>query len=313
MKQSVQEHIVVYLKGLAMGAADVVPGVSGGTIALITHIYERLIKAIDNVSLTLVLQLFGRNRKAAWQSLDGSFLLTLVLGIGTSILLVSSGVSWLLATYPIPLWAFFFGLILASAFVLKNSVTKWNITALVSMVIGFFVAFGIGLITPNTGSESLLYLFLCGVLVVIAMILPGISGAFILILLGAYETALNALDKLKNFELEGLVVFLVMAAGGLVGLKAFAKILRWLFTQHKNIVLAAMTGFLLGSLYKVWPWKKVTSYYTNSDGLAEPLTTAVVLPELSNPDAQALLAFVAFIAALCLLYFLEKFSTKSHG
>ena len=313
MKQSVQEHIVVYLKGLAMGAADVVPGVSGGTIALITHIYERLIKAIDNVSLALVLQLFGRNRKAAWQSRDGSFLLTLVLGIGTSILLVSSGVSWLLATYPIPLWAFFFGLILASAFVLKNSVTKWNITALVSIVIGFFVAFGIGLITPNTGSESLLYLFLCGVLVVIAMILPGISGAFILILLGAYETALNALDKLKNFELEGLVVFLVMAAGGLVGLKAFAKILRWLFTQHKNIVLAAMTGFLLGSLYKVWPWKKVTSYYTNRDGLAEPLTTAVVLPELSNPDSQVLLAFVAFRAALCLLYFLEKFSTKSHG
>ena len=296
-----------------MGAADVVPGVSGGTIALITHIYERLIKAIDNVSLTLVLQLFGRNRKAAWQSLDGSFLLTLVLGIGTSILLVSSGVSWLLATYPIPLWAFFFGLILASAFVLKNSVTKWNITALVSMVIGFFIAFGIGLITPNTGSESLSYLFLCGVLVVTAMILPGISGAFVLILLGAYETALNALDKLKNFELEGLVVFLVMAAGGVVGLKAFAKILRWLFTQHKNIVLAAMTGFLLGSLYKVWPWKKVTSYYTNSDGLAEPLTTTAVLPELSNPDAQVLLAFVAFIAALCLLYFLEKFSTKSHG
>ena len=313
MKQSAQEHIVVYLKGLAMGAADVVPGVSGGTIALITHIYERLIKAIDNVSLTLVLQLFGRNRKAAWQSLDGSFLLTLILGIGTGMLLVSSGVSWLLTTYPIPLWAFFFGLILASAFVLKNSVTKWNITAIITMVIGFFVAFGIGLITPNTGSESLLYLFLCGVLVVIAMILPGISGAFILILLGVYETALNALDKLKNFELEGLVVFLVMAAGGVVGLKAFAKILRWLFTQHKNIVLAAMTGFLLGSLYKVWPWKKVTSYYTNSDGLAEPLTTAVVLPELSNPDAQVLLAFAAFIAALCLLYFLEKFSTKSHG
>ena len=313
MKQSAQEHIVVYLKGLAMGAADVVPGVSGGTIALITHIYERLIKAIDNVSLTLVLQLFGRNRKAAWQSLDGSFLLTLILGVGTGMLLVSSGVSWLLTTYPIPLWAFFFGLILASAFVLKNSVTKWNITAIIMMVIGFFVAFGIGLITPNTGSDSLLYLFLCGVLVVIAMILPGISGAFILILLGVYETALNAFEKLKNFEVEGLVVFLVMAAGGLVGLKAFAKILRWLFTQHKNIVLAAMTGFLLGSLYKVWPWKKVTSYYTNSDGLAEPLTTAVVLPELSNPDAQVLLAFAAFIAALCLLYFLEKFSTKSHG
>jgi len=308
-----QKHIVVYLKGLAMGAADLVPGVSGGTIALITHIYERLIKAIDTVSLTLVLKLFGRNRKAAWQSLDGSFLLTLVLGIGTSILLVSSGITWLIAAYPIPLWAFFFGLILASAFVLKNSVTKWNVTALAAMAIGFFVAFGIGLVTPNKGSESLLYLFLCGVLVVIAMILPGISGAFILILLGAYKTALNALNKLKNFELEGLVVFLVMAAGGVVGLKAFAKILRWLFTQYINIILAAMTGFLLGSLYRVWPWKKVTSYYTNSDGLAQPLTTTVVLPELSNPDAEVLLAFVAFIAALCLLYFLEKFSTESHG
>ena len=296
-----------------MGAADLVPGVSGGTIALITHIYERLIKAIDTVSLTLVLKLFGRNRKAAWQSLDGSFLLTLALGIGTSILLVSSGITWLIAAYPIPLWAFFFGLILASAFVLKNSVTKWNVTALAAMAIGFFVAFGIGLVTPNKGSESLLYLFLCGVLVVIAMILPGISGAFILILLGAYKTALNALNKLKNFELEGLVVFLVMAAGGVVGLKAFAKILRWLFTQYINIILAAMTGFLLGSLYRVWPWKKVTSYYTNSDGLAQPLTTTVVLPELSNPDAEVLLAFVAFIAALCLLYFLEKFSTKSHG
>lgn len=308
-----QKHIIVYLKGLAMGAADLVPGVSGGTIALITHIYERLIKAIDTVSLTLVLKLFGRNRKAAWQSLDGSFLLTLVLGIGTSILLVSSGITWLIAAYPIPLWAFFFGLILASAFVLKNSVTKWNVTALAAMAIGFFVAFGIGLVAPNKGSESLLYLFLCGVLVVIAMILPGISGAFILILLGAYKTALNALNKLKNFELEGLVVFLVMAAGGVVGLKAFAKILRWLFTQYINIILAAMTGFLLGSLYRVWPWKKVTSYYTNSDGLAQPLTTTVVLPELSNPDAEVLLAFVAFIAALCLLYFLEKFSTESHG
>ena len=313
MKQSGQENIVVYLKGLAMGAADVVPGVSGGTIALITHIYERLILAIDGVSVELVIQLFGTKRKEAWKAIDGSFLLPLVLGIATSILLLSGLIEWLLHYYPIPLWAFFFGLILASAFVLKSSVTKWNITALAAMAIGFFVAFGIGLVTPNTGSESLLYLFLCGVLVVIAMILPGISGAFILILLGTYETALDALDKLKHFELEGLVVFLVMAAGGVVGLKAFAKILRWLFTQHKNIVLATMTGFLLGSLYKVWPWKKVTSYYTNSDGLAEPLTTTAVLPELSNPDAQVLLAFVAFIAALCLLYFLEKFSTKSHG
>ena len=144
------------------------------------------------------------------------------------------------------------------------------------------------------------------------MILPGISGAFILILLGGYETALNALEKIKVIDVEGFIVFLVMAAGGLIGLKAFARILRWLFTQYENIVLASMTGFLLGSLYKVWPWKKITSYYTNSDGIQAPLTTSIILPELSDPNADALLAFIAFIAALFLLYFLEKFSNKNH-
>ena len=138
-------------------------------------------------------------------------------------------------------------------------------------------------------------------------------GAFILILLGAYETALNALDKIKAFEIEGLIVFLVMAAGGLIGLKAFARVLRWLFSQHKNIILATMTGFLMGSLYKVWPWKKITAHYTNSKGIEEPLTTTVTLPEFSNPDAQVVLATSAFIAALYLLYFLEKFSKKNHG
>lgn len=312
MKQPTKEYIVIYLKGLAMGAADVVPGVSGGTIALITHIYERLIKAIDKVSLSLVIKLLSHNRKTAWQSIDGTFLLTLVLGIGTAIVLVSSGISWLLNSYPIPLWAFFFGLILASAFVLKNSVTKWNGSTFVATSIGFFIAVGVGLITPSAGSESLLYLFLCGILVVIAMILPGISGAFILILLGAYETALNALEKMKVLDVEGFIVFLVMAAGGIIGLKAFARVLRWLFTQYKNIVLATMTGFLLGSLFKVWPWKKITSHYTNSDGIEAPLTTSIILPELSDPNAHALLAFIAFTAALFLLYFLEKFSHKNH-
>ena len=312
MKRRLQTHIVIYLKGLAMGAADVVPGVSGGTIALITHIYERLIKAIDNASLSLVLQLFGSNKKAAWQSLDGTFLMALAAGIGTSILLVSSGITWLLHAHPIPLWAFFFGLILASALVLRNSVSSWNRGALLALGIGFLVALGIGLITPSTGSDNLLYLFFCGMLVVIAMILPGISGAFILILLGAYDTALNALEQLKSFQAEGFIVFLVMALGGLVGLKAFAKLLRWLFSRHENIVLAAMTGFLLGSLYKVWPWKKVLSFYTNSKGEQEPLSSVAVLPEFSNPDAQVFLAIVAFVLALLLLFFLERFSKKQH-
>lgn len=291
-----------------MGAADVVPGVSGGTIALITHIYERLINAIDNVSLSLVLQLFSANRKAAWTKLDGSFLGALALGIGTSILLVTGGISWLLAHYPIPLWAFFFGLILGSAFVLKNSVTNWSITAIMMLLFGTFIAFGIGLISPSQGSENLIYLFFCGLLVVIAMILPGISGAFILILLGAYGTALEAVMQIKALQLKGFIVFAVMASGGLVGLKVFAKLLRWLFTHYKNTIFAVMTGFLLGSLYKVWPWKEVTQYYTNSSGEREPLSAVSVLPDMLNPNAQVTLAIAAFFLGLIILFLLERLS-----
>ena len=314
MKEAYKQHLVTYLKGMTMGAADVVPGVSGGTIALITHIYERLINAIDTISITLVLQLFTSKRKEAWNKLDGSFLLALTLGIGTSILLVTGGISWLLEHYPIPLWAFFFGLILGSAFVLKNAINQWNITSVLMLLLGAFLAFGIGLVTPSQGSESLLYLFFCGMLLVIAMILPGISGAFILILLGAYGTALDTVDQLKAFELEGFIVFAVMASGGLVGLKVFAKLLRWLFTNHKNMVLATMTGFLLGSLYKVWPWKEVTQYYTNSSGERTPLTLVSVVPDVLTADTQVVLAVSTFILGLALLFFLEYLSkNKSYA
>ena len=308
MKNAYKQHFITYIKGMTMGAADVVPGVSGGTIALITHIYERLINAIDNVSLSLVLQLFSAERKKAWDALDGNFLLALALGIGTSILLVTGGISWLLTHYPIPLWAFFFGLILGSAFVLKNAVSHWNIVSILMLLLGGCVAFGIGLVSPSEGSESLIYLFFCGLLVVIAMILPGISGAFILVLLGAYGTALEAVAQIKAFQTEGFIVFAVMASGGLVGLKVFAKLLRWLFTQYKNAVFAVMTGFLLGSLYKVWPWKEVTQYYTNSSGEREPLTAISVIPDILNSNAQVTLAITAFLLGLILLFLLERLS-----
>jgi putative membrane protein len=314
MKNAYKQHFITYLKGLTMGAADVVPGVSGGTIALITHIYERLINAIDTISISLVWQLFTTKRKEAWSKLDGSFLLALALGIGTSILLVSGGISWLLDHHPIPLWAFFFGLILGSAFVLKNAVTNWNIVSITMVLLGSFIAFGIGLISPSQGSDNLLYLFFCGMLVVIAMILPGISGAFILILLGAYGTALDTVTQLKSFALEGFIVFAVMASGGLVGLKVFAKLLRWLFKHYKNTIFALMTGFLFGSLYKVWPWKEVTQYYTNSSGERVPLTSVSVLPEILDANTQVAFAVCAFLFGLVLLLILERLSkNKSHA
>lgn len=310
MKQGVQHLIVVYLKGVAMGAADVVPGVSGGTIALITHIYERLIRAIDALSLPLILQLFSKKRQEAWTKLDGSFLIALTLGIGTSILLLTGGISWLLENHPVPLWAFFFGLILGSAYILKNTISRWKTNTLLALFVGVVIAFGVGLISPSAGSNNLGYLFLCGMLVVIAMILPGISGAFILILLGAYSTALETVELLKAFALEGILVFMVMASGGLVGLKVFSKLLRWLFSNYKNIVLAAMTGFLLGSLYKVWPWKKIVEYHTNSQGKETPLSTIAVLPDFTDPSAQVVLATIAFMLGVILIFVLERLSKK---
>jgi putative membrane protein len=311
MGKSYQNIFVIYLKGLTMGAADLVPGVSGGTIALITHIYERLIRAIDNVSFTLIKQLFGSSRQAAWKALDGSFLLSLALGIGTSILLLSGLIEWLLQSYPIPLWAFFFGLILGSSFILKNSITRWKISTYAAFVVGIVVAFGVGLLAPSSGSESLLYLFFCGMLIVIAMILPGISGAFILVLLGAYETALETVSKLKNLDPDGLLIFVVMASGGLIGLKLFSKGLNWLFSYHKNTVLAAMTGFLIGSLYKVWPWKLATAYFENSDGVLEPLTTKAILPQFGNPSQLLEVALICFGLALLILFSLEKMSKRN--
>lgn len=308
MKQGLQQLAIVYLKGLAMGAADVVPGVSGGTIALITHIYERLIRAIDTISVALILQLFTAKRKEAWAKVDGNFLLALFLGIITSILLLSGAITWLLKNHPIPLWAFFFGLISGSALILKKSISKWHLTTALAGILGIVTAFGVGLISPSAASENLLYLFFCGMLVVIAMILPGISGAFILILLGAYTTALETVEQLKNLVFEGVIVFLVMASGGLVGLKLFSKLLRWLFTHHKNTILAAMTGFLVGSLYKVWPWKNIIEYYTNSNGEKTALKTIAVIPSFSDASDQVILALIAFLFGGLLLFVLERFS-----
>jgi putative membrane protein len=178
-------------------------------------------------------------------------------------------------------------------------------------VVGIVVAFGVGLLAPSSGSESLLYLFFCGMLIVIAMILPGISGAFILVLLGAYETALETVSKLKNLDPDGLLIFVVMASGGLIGLKLFSKGLNWLFSYHKNTVLAAMTGFLIGSLYKVWPWKLATAYFENSDGVLEPLTTKAILPQFGNPSQLLEVALICFGLALLILFSLEKMSKRN--
>ena len=285
-----------------MGAADVVPGVSGGTIAFISGIYEELITSINNVDLSLFKTLKENGFKAAWTQLNGNFLLALFIGIGISILSLAKLVSWLLDNEPILLWSFFFGLVVASIIYVGKEVEKWNAGAILFLVIGSAVAFYITTLPPSANSDSLPFLFLSGALAVCAMILPGISGAFILVLLGSYKTII---DSLHTFDLK---VISVVGIGAIFGLLSFAKLLKWMFNNHKNITLAVLTGFILGSLNKIWPWKRVLE--TRTIGKKEIIIDENVSPFTYEGDNQLMFAVIAAIVGFSLIFILERTASK---
>jgi putative membrane protein len=289
-----------------MGAADIVPGVSGGTMALITNIYEELIRSINNLSFRSLKKLFSKEFKSAWKALNGSFLLSLAMGIGTSIMVFGSSIQYLLQHHPIALWSFFFGLILMSAVMIGKQVQQWSLKIKTSFVIGVIVSVIIVFLSPAQGSDSFFYLFFCGMLAVVAMILPGISGAFILILLGTYDTALETLNLLRNFETQGFVFLTAFALGGIIGLKIFAKLLHRLYQNYKNQVLSLLVGFMFGSLYKVWPWKKLVSFGDQSSLVRE----IAIWPNFSTGSQSAWLAIGCFCMGLGVIVFFEYVSRK---
>ena len=250
MQRKFIDYLVLSLKGIAMGAADVVPGVSGGTIAFISGIYEELITSINNVNIGLLKTFYKDGFKAGWKQLNGSFLLALFLGIGLSILSLSKGLKWLLENEPVLLWSFFFGLVLASILFVGKQITKWNLWIIIGLIAGAFVAFYITTLPSLSSNDSYWFLFVAGALAICAMILPGISGAFILVLLGAYGPVLDALN---NRDVKTLAI---IGCGAIVGILSFSKLLKWLFKHYHNLTLAILTGFIFGSLNKIWPWKK---------------------------------------------------------
>ena len=243
-----------------MGAADVVPGVSGGTIAFISGIYEELINTINKVNLNTFKILFKEGIKPFWKEINGSFLLVLFSGIGFSILSLAKLITHLLEDQPVLTWAFFFGLVLASIPFVARNVTQWNTTTIISFIIGAGIAFYITILPAGTGTDSYIFIFFSATLAICAMILPGISGSFILLLLGAYTTVLTGIKEL-NFTLIA-----VFASGALVGLLSFAKVLKIMFAKYHNITIAVLSGFLLGSLNKIWPWKQVTQVFIKHAG-----------------------------------------------
>ena len=232
-----------------MGAADAVPGISGGTIALLLGIYEELITTIGNINLSLFKEL-NNGFYSFWKKLNGSFLLSLIIGIGISLITFIKLTAYLFDKYPILIWSFFLGLVLATIFVIFKLVKSWDYINLIFVITSTFISFYIGSINITAGIEvNLAYIFTCGIIAASAMIIPGISGALILVILGLYSTIINAVN---NLEYDKIVTF---ALGAIIGLLSFSKIIKWMFDKNSSLTYSILLGFVIGSLSEVWPWK----------------------------------------------------------
>jgi putative membrane protein len=293
--------LALFAKGFCMGASDVVPGVSGGTMALILGIYEELIqsiKALDLAFLRLVLR--GRFSRALDKAPFG-FLLPLGLGILTAIFTMARGLSWLLNEYPVVIWSFFFGLVLASAFVVGCRIEKWEWTTVLGIVISALAAYFLVGLVPIHTPEALPFIYLCGAVAICAMILPGISGSFILVLLGKYHFVLDAVGRLD------LLVLSVFTAGTATGILLFVRILNWLLKRFYQCTMAALTGLMIGSLRKIWPWKSMTEFVNNDAGSGVTLAGNMMPHQMTSEVYLAIgLALLGGLSVILLQRLAEK-------
>lgn len=287
-----------------MGGADVIPGVSGGTIAFITGIYEELldaIKSFDGEALILIKRL---ELKAFWRKVNGSFLVAVLGGLLTSLLSLAKLMNHLLVTYPIPVWSFFFGLILVSSPLILKEIKQWSFGVFVAFLSGIAFAYWITIISPAQTPSNLFFIFFCGALAICAMILPGISGAFILLLLGKYEFMLKSLVELN------LTIIAVFALGCIVGLLSFSRFLSWILKFYRFPTLALLAGFMLGSLNKVWPWKEVISFRINHEGIQVPAMDQSIWPghylDKTGNDPQVFLAILFTALGILIVVAVEK-------
>lgn len=304
MKRTLKDYLLIGTKGIAMGAADVVPGVSGGTIAFITGIYEELLSTISSVNLESLKILKNEGLKGFWDHVNGNFLVALLLGIGISIASLAKLITYLLKHHDILLWSFFFGLIISSIYLVGKTIKEWDIPKIIALLVGTAIAFYITILPPMENPNALWFVFLSGAIAICAMILPGISGSFILLLLGSYELVLTAIKDLK------FSVIATFGIGCVVGLLSFSKLLSWMFKKYHDLTIALLTGFLVGSLNKIWPWKLTTSFRTNSHGEEVPFLQENILPNNYNGDSQILLAILMAIIGLTLIIVMEKFAAK---
>lgn len=309
-----RNRITLALKGAAMGMAEVIPGVSGGTIAFITGIYETLLESIDHFRPARVAKQFRRGGVAlVWRDINGPFLLNLLFGMFLGVGIGIFGVSHLVETYPEASWAFFFGLIVASALYIGGKVPTWRWQEVLALVVGTAIAYGITVASPAQSNEALWFVFLCGAIAVSALILPGVSGSFILLLLGMYTfilgTVKTALETLGGPELLTMGVFLL---GLLTGLFTIARLLSWLFDHYEGPTLALLTGFMIGSLNRLWPWQNVLSYRENSAGERVPFLQEPVLPGNYDGEPFVLAVLLSALVGFGIVFLLGRYDqTKS--
>ncbi len=307
-KQTPKQAFLLYLKGVAMGAADIVPGVSGGTIAFITGIYQQLIDSIGAIGPDTLRILFKDGPIRAWHSFNGNFLLVLMLGILTSAVSLAKLISGLLETQPELLWSFFFGLILISAVHIGKQIKQWSFGILLALLAGVAIAYAITAMAPAQIPANTLTIFAAGSVAICAMILPGISGSFILLLMGMYAHIIGAI---KSFDLMVLAVF---GAGCITGLLLFTRLLSWLLHRFQTMTLAVLTGFMIGSLNKVWPWKQTLSYRINSHGEEVAFQQANVLPtdyaSITGSDPHIVGGVLLMIVAIIVVLGVEKLTAQ---
>lgn len=284
-----------------MGAADVVPGVSGGTIAFISGIYEELLETISHFNFKLIKTLREQGIKSAWIQANGNFLLALFIGIGISVVSLAKFITWLLENEPILLWSFFFGLVLSSVWYIGKQIQKWSFPIFLLTLLGLTFGYAITIV-PSASSDNvgLSFLFFSGVVASCAMILPGISGSYILLLMGVYSVVINAITE-KEY-----VVIAVVGIGVIVGLLSFSRVLKWLFTKFKSQMLAVLTGIMLGSINKIWPWKQIITTYIDRYGEEKPLLESSILPSSYNGDSQLLWAVLLAVVGFGLILLLER-------
>lgn len=300
MNRTFKDYALLTLKGIGMGAADVVPGVSGGTIAFIVGIYEELIDSIKSINLTSLKMLCSLKFSRFWKAVNGNFLLAILSGIGLSVLSLAKLITYLLVQEPVLVWSFFFGLVLASIWFVSREVAQWNAKTVIAFAAGAVAAYAITITTPAETSNDLWFIFLCGAIAICAMILPGISGSFILVLLGKYFFIMDAVKSLR------ISVLLVFAGGSVIGISLFSRALSYALHRFHDITIAILSGFMLGSLNKVWPWKETIETYIDRHGVAKPLIETNILPDRQLWEAIGL-AFAGF----AIVYLLERLSLKN--